>query len=134
VPREQAPVRASGFGRSRFCPSDEPHLLPRNRFLRHCSDLPPLAPAFATTFGVLAARTRKRPFFSSSPCRQRADTDAGVVLVSPDQLDELNAALVRVSSDVAYRMDLATRSRATYQTHFTWPAIAARIAALLHTR
>jgi len=60
-------------------------------------------------------------------------TDAGVVLVSPDQPDELNATLVRVLSDAAYRMDLATRSRAAYQTHFAWPAIAARIAALLHT-
>jgi glycosyltransferase involved in cell wall biosynthesis len=60
--------------------------------------------------------------------------DAGVVLVSPDQPDELNAALVRVLSDAAYRMDLASRSRAAYQTHFAWPAIAARIAALLKTR
>jgi glycosyltransferase involved in cell wall biosynthesis len=61
-------------------------------------------------------------------------TDAGVVLVSPGQSNDLNAALTRVLSDAAYRMDLAARSRAAYQTHFAWPAIAARIAALLHTR
>lgn len=61
-------------------------------------------------------------------------TDAGVVLVSPDQPDELNAALVRVLSDASYRMDLATRSRAAYKTHFAWPAIAARYSALLNTR
>ena len=61
-------------------------------------------------------------------------TDAGVVLVSPDQPDELNAALVRVLSDAPYRMDLAARSRATYKTHFAWPAIAARFSALLNTR
>jgi len=58
-------------------------------------------------------------------------TDAGVVLVSPDQPDDLNAALCRVLSDVAYRMDLAARSRAAYQSHFAWPAIAARFANIL---
>ena len=61
-------------------------------------------------------------------------TDAGVVLVSPDQPDDLNSALVRVLSDVGYRMDLATRSRVAYQTHFAWPAIAARFNYILHTR
>lgn len=61
-------------------------------------------------------------------------TDAGVVLVSPDQPDDLNAALVRVLSDANYRVDLATRSRAAYKTHFAWPAIAARFSALLNTR
>jgi glycosyltransferase involved in cell wall biosynthesis len=61
-------------------------------------------------------------------------TDAGVVLVSPDQPDDLNAALVRVLSDDAYRMDLAARSRAAYKTHFAWSAIAARFSALLRTR
>jgi glycosyltransferase involved in cell wall biosynthesis len=61
-------------------------------------------------------------------------TDAGVILVSPDQPDELNAALVRVLSDATYRMDLATRSHAAYKTHFAWPAIAARFSALLHAR
>lgn len=61
-------------------------------------------------------------------------TDAGVVLVSPDQSDELHAALVRVLSDAAYRTDLAARSRAAYKTHFAWPAIAARFSVLLNTR
>ena len=60
--------------------------------------------------------------------------EAGVVLVSPDQPDDLNSALVRVLSDAAYRMNLAARSRAAYQTYFAWPAIAARFSALLSTR
>jgi glycosyltransferase involved in cell wall biosynthesis len=61
-------------------------------------------------------------------------TDAGVVLVPPDQLDQLNAALVRLLSDHVYRADLAARSRAAYQTHFVWSAIAVRFSALLKTR
>jgi hypothetical protein len=61
-------------------------------------------------------------------------TDAGVVLVSPDQPDDLNAALVRVLSDTTYRMNLAARSRATYKTNFAWPAIAARFSVFLNTR
>jgi glycosyltransferase involved in cell wall biosynthesis len=61
-------------------------------------------------------------------------TDAGVVLVSPDHPNELNAALVRVLSDAAYRMELGARSRAVYQTHFSWPAISARFSALLVAR
>ena len=35
------------------CPYDEPRLMPRNRFLRHCADLPPSAPDFVTAMGVL---------------------------------------------------------------------------------
>jgi hypothetical protein len=61
-------------------------------------------------------------------------TEAGVILVSPDQPADLNASLVRVLSDATYRMDLATRSRAAYQTHFAWPAIADRFRTLLSTR
>ncbi len=61
-------------------------------------------------------------------------TDAGVVLVSPGQSNDLDAALTRVLSDAAYRMDLAARSRAAYQTHFAWPAIATRFSAFLNTR
>ena len=61
-------------------------------------------------------------------------TDAGVVFVSPERPDDLNVALVRVLSDSVYRMDLAARSRAAYQAHFTWTAIAARFSALLITR
>jgi glycosyltransferase involved in cell wall biosynthesis len=61
-------------------------------------------------------------------------TDAGVELIPPDQADKLNNALVRLLSDPAYRSELAARSCAAYQTHFAWPAIAARISALLKTR
>jgi glycosyl transferase family 1 len=61
-------------------------------------------------------------------------TEAGVVLVPPDQPEELNSALVRVLSDARYRMDLSTRSFAAYKTHFAWTAIAARFSALLKTR
>ncbi len=61
-------------------------------------------------------------------------TDAGVVFVTPNKPDELNSALVGVLSDSAYSAYLASRSRATYQTHFAWPAIAARLSALLNTR
>ncbi len=61
-------------------------------------------------------------------------TDAGVVLVSPDQPDDINAALVRILSDASYRMDLAARSRVAYQTYFAWPAIADRFSALFNTR
>jgi glycosyltransferase involved in cell wall biosynthesis len=59
-------------------------------------------------------------------------TEAGVVLVPPDQPDQLNAALARVLSDPECRNDLAARSRAAYQAHFAWPAIAARFAAILN--
>ena len=61
-------------------------------------------------------------------------TEAGVVLVSPDQPGDLNSALVRVLSDATYRIDLAGRSRAAYQTHFAWPVIAARFSVFLKTR
>ena len=61
-------------------------------------------------------------------------TDAGVVLVSPDQPDDLNSALVRVLSDAAYRMNLVARSRAAYQTYFAWSTIAARISTALDAR
>ena len=61
-------------------------------------------------------------------------TEAGVVLVSPDEPDDLNSALVRVLSDAAYRMDLAARSRVAYQTHFAWPAIATRFNDFLKAR
>ena len=61
----------------------------------------------------------------------RPITDAGVVFVSPDRPEELYAALVRVLSDTAYRMDLAARSRAAYQAHFAWPIIANCFATIL---
>lgn len=58
-------------------------------------------------------------------------TDAGVVLVPGESKSALGEALVRVLSDRAYHARLAERSRATYKTHFSWEAIAARYAALL---
>ncbi len=58
-------------------------------------------------------------------------TDAGVVLIPPDRPDQFNDALVKVLSDRAFGAELAARSRAAYQQHFSWPAIAARFAALL---
>ena len=61
-------------------------------------------------------------------------TDAGVVLVSPDHPDDLKDALIRVLSNATYRMELAALSRAAYQTHFAWPAIATRFSTLLNTR
>jgi glycosyltransferase involved in cell wall biosynthesis len=61
-------------------------------------------------------------------------TEAGVELIPSDQADKLNNALVRLLSDPAYRAKLAARSTASYQTHFAWPAIAARFSTLLNTR
>ena len=61
-------------------------------------------------------------------------TDAGVVLISPDQPDDLNAALVRFFSDTNYRKNLASRSRAAYKIHFAWATIAARFSTLLNIR
>jgi glycosyltransferase involved in cell wall biosynthesis len=61
-------------------------------------------------------------------------TDAGVVLVSPNNQGELNEALIRVLSDAAFRAELSARSRAAYKAHFAWPAIAERYAAILNSR
>jgi glycosyltransferase involved in cell wall biosynthesis len=61
-------------------------------------------------------------------------SDAGVLLVPPDQIQDLNTALVRVLSDPAYRADLASRSHAAYHAHFAWPAIAARFASVLNRK
>jgi glycosyltransferase involved in cell wall biosynthesis len=58
-------------------------------------------------------------------------TEAGVILVSLDNPDGISAALVRVLSDSACRHNLAARSRAAYQQHFCWAAIAQRFAAKL---
>ena len=58
-------------------------------------------------------------------------TDAGVVLVSLDNQEELNAALVRVLSDSPYRQALAARSRAVYEQSLSWPIIASSYAARL---
>ena len=60
-----------------------------------------------------------------------AVTDAGVVLVSPNNQDKLNDALLRVLSDPAYRSELAAKSRAAFTQHFSWPSIAALYASFL---
>jgi glycosyltransferase involved in cell wall biosynthesis len=60
-------------------------------------------------------------------------TDAGVILIPQADPQPIAAALVRVLSDSAFRAELASRSRAAYQQHFSWPAIAAKFAALLNS-
>ena len=61
-------------------------------------------------------------------------TDAGVVFVHREQPAELQDALVRILSDKATQKELAIRSRAVYESHLSWSAIAARFAALLRTK
>jgi glycosyltransferase involved in cell wall biosynthesis len=58
-------------------------------------------------------------------------TDAGVVFVSLKNPDEINAALVRVLSDSAYRLELAARSQAVFRDHLAWPVIARQFAGKL---
>jgi glycosyltransferase involved in cell wall biosynthesis len=58
-------------------------------------------------------------------------TDAGVILVPPDQLGQLNDALVQVLADPNLRAELSSRSRSAHQNHFSWPAIASGFAKLL---
>jgi glycosyltransferase involved in cell wall biosynthesis len=58
-------------------------------------------------------------------------TDAGVVLVPGGNKTALGEALVRVLSDREYHARLAERSRAAYQKHFSWEAIAFQYASLL---
>jgi glycosyltransferase involved in cell wall biosynthesis len=61
-------------------------------------------------------------------------TEAGVILVSASNTEELQAALVRALSDRVYRGELAARSRAVYDTYLSWPAIATRFAEILNSR
>ena len=58
-------------------------------------------------------------------------TEAGVVLVSEGRTGELGEALTRVLSDQPYRKALAEKSRAAYESYFSWPTIAARYAEAL---
>jgi glycosyltransferase involved in cell wall biosynthesis len=58
-------------------------------------------------------------------------TDAGVLLASPGNPAELHDALVRVLSDPELRASLRQQNALVYRQHFSWPAIAARFAALL---
>lgn len=58
-------------------------------------------------------------------------TDAGVLFVAPGNPAELRDALVRVLSEPELRASLHRRNNQVYREHFSWPAIAARFAALL---
>jgi glycosyltransferase involved in cell wall biosynthesis len=58
-------------------------------------------------------------------------TDAGVLLVSPLNPDELKDALVRVLSDPELRAALRLKNLTIYSEHFSWPSIATRFVALL---
>jgi glycosyltransferase involved in cell wall biosynthesis len=61
-------------------------------------------------------------------------TEAGVVLVSPNEKDGLGEALVRVLSEREYRASLAARSRRAYEQYFSWEAIAAQYAEAIRGR
>jgi glycosyltransferase involved in cell wall biosynthesis len=61
-------------------------------------------------------------------------TEAGVVLVSPENRAELGEALTRVLFDGEYRASLAARSAAAHEKYFSWPAIASRYAEELRRR
>jgi glycosyltransferase involved in cell wall biosynthesis len=58
-------------------------------------------------------------------------TDAGVLLIPPDQPAQLNDAVVQVLSDPNLRAELSARSRSAHRNYFSWPAIAAKFAKLL---
>ena len=58
-------------------------------------------------------------------------TDAGVLLTSPKNPAELHDALVRVLSDPELRASLRQQNALAYRQDFSWPAIAARFAAVL---
>ena len=61
-------------------------------------------------------------------------TEAGVVLVRPGNTLGAGEALVKVLADRQYRESLMAMSRAAYEEHFSWPAIAARYAQALRHR
>ena len=58
-------------------------------------------------------------------------TDAGVVLVPPNEPASLGAALLRVLTDQAYRESLSGRSREAQARYFSWSVIAAQYARAL---
>jgi glycosyltransferase involved in cell wall biosynthesis len=55
-------------------------------------------------------------------------TEAGVVLVEPDETNNFGPALVRVLADRPFRMLLAERSREAYLKYFSWEDIASQFA------
>jgi hypothetical protein len=58
-------------------------------------------------------------------------TDAGALLVTPGNPDELHDALVRVLSEPELCASLRRRNKHVYREHFSWPAIATRFAVIL---
>ena len=58
-------------------------------------------------------------------------TEAGILLVSPLQPQELQDGLVRVLSDAELRASMSRANLGILREHFSWPAIAARFAVLL---
>jgi glycosyltransferase involved in cell wall biosynthesis len=58
-------------------------------------------------------------------------TDAGVLLVSPQHPQKLEAGLIRILSEEELRAGMSLASRMAYRQHFSWSAIAARFATLL---
>ncbi len=58
-------------------------------------------------------------------------SEAGVVLVSPEEREELGQALAGVLSDGKYRECLRERSRRAQEKYFSWKAIAAKYAEVL---
>jgi len=57
--------------------------------------------------------------------------DAGVILVSPSDPNELNDALVRLLANPELRSGFSRSSQIVYNEHFAWRVIAGRYAALL---
>ena len=51
-------------------------------------------------------------------------TDAGVILVPPEEKDAVGIALVQVLSDYHYRESLAARSRLAQEKYFSWSVLA----------
>jgi len=58
-------------------------------------------------------------------------SEAGVVLVSPENRGELGEALARVLGDAEYRESLRERSHRAQEKYFSWKAIAAKYAEVL---
>lgn len=58
-------------------------------------------------------------------------TEAGVILVKPDDTSNFGPALVRVLADRPFRMLLAERSRQAYLQYFSWEVIASQFAAAM---
>lgn len=53
-------------------------------------------------------------------------TEAGVMLVEPDDVDGLASALIRLGADDDFACEFRRRSREAWREHFSWERIAAR--------